>query len=198
MIEYKGYQFEDYHYGTMRVSQYQKMIDLLEERKPKRICEMGTGQSTRIFEQYCQKYGASLVSIEHKHQYRRKDTIMFQCYEFFSFSIEDEQFPHCSQYGGMELWLRDQDPFDFVLCDGPYGCGFRSNYEYSRPQIVLFPMLNKLTDESIVIMHDSGRQAEANTLVRLEKIFDKKKYSFTKETDEEYDQMTTYYVTKNK
>lgn len=30
MVEYRGYKFDDYNPGSMRLSQYHKMIDLLE------------------------------------------------------------------------------------------------------------------------------------------------------------------------
>jgi hypothetical protein len=39
----------------MTPKQYEIMIDLLEETKPKRICELGSGQSTEIFEEYQNK-----------------------------------------------------------------------------------------------------------------------------------------------
>lgn len=196
MVEYRGYKFNDYSSGTMRVSQYQKMIDLLEQHKPMRICEMGSGISTIIFEQYCQKYGATMFSIEHKPQYKRANTVMFPVYEYTSHQVAGEYFEKCNRYVGMTKWLRTQEPFDFVLCDGPYGCGYRQTYNYGRVQIVSFPLQDKLTDNSIVIIHDSNRQPEQNTMARLRTFFERKNFSFTEETDQELETMTVFYLTR--
>lgn len=197
MIEYKGYQFEDYHSGIMRVSQYEKIIDLLEQRKPMRICEMGSGISTLIFEKYCQKYGARMYSIEHQMAYMRKYTVMFPVYQFATYNIQDRKYKNVNRYVGFSNWLTLQEPFDFVLCDGPYGCGFRQGYDYGRIQVIAFPLLNKLSQSSILIMHDSNRGPQSKTVTELEDIFNQKDYAFNKEVDDEYDQMTIFYLTKN-
>ena len=50
-IDYKGYScWSDL--GMMTPAQYIKMIDLLEEYHPSNICELGSGQSTEIFDYY--------------------------------------------------------------------------------------------------------------------------------------------------
>lgn len=38
--------------GMMTRCQYEKLIDMLDEIRPMRICELGSGQSTEIFEKY--------------------------------------------------------------------------------------------------------------------------------------------------
>lgn len=194
MVEYRGYKFDDYNPGSMRLSQYHKMIDLLEQYKPKRICEMGSGISTIIFEQYCQKYNAVSYSIEHQLGYRRAHTVMLPVWEFTDYTVEDKHFTNVNRYIGLTRWLRIQQPFDFVLCDGPYGCGFRERYTYGRIQLVAFPLIHAITDNGIIIMHDSNRTPQHNTLVELEKIFQEKNINYTKEEDKQIEIMTTYYL----
>ena len=54
---YKSYDFQVNEIGgTMLEDEYNKMIDILEAFKPHRICELGSGQSTQIFEKYSSKY----------------------------------------------------------------------------------------------------------------------------------------------
>ena len=74
-MNYLDYNFDVYP-GTMEKNEYIPMIDILEDFKPKRICELGSGQSTRIFETYCDKYNAKLYSIEHDDFFKRKDAII--------------------------------------------------------------------------------------------------------------------------
>ena len=202
MIEYRGYEFKEWFSGTMRDCQYKKMIDLLEQRKPKRICEVGCGTSTFIFEHYCEKYNAHLESIEHESKYLRKNGTLLRVDEYVEYKIEDEYFFPCNHYKGFTKWLQNQEPFDFVLIDGPCTHGLRERkYEYGRVQCVAFPILNKLTDNSILIMHDSERKQEANTLIRLEDVFKRYNYNFIREqvNDEGKTKlsMATYYLTKN-
>lgn len=180
---YLDYSIDILNDGTMFENQYKILIDLLEQYKPKRICQLGSGQSTLIFEQYCKKYSAQLFSIEHDEKYKRENTILFPLKEYSALTIGERFYINCNKYVGFEDWLKEQEPFDFIFIDGPPGWGFREAYNYSRIQIVSFALLDKLNKNSIILYHDSERHNAQNTLSQFEKILKEKNITFQKNKD---------------
>ena len=173
MFKYKDYSFKC-DIGMMTPQQYIKMIQLLEEYKPKRICELGSGQSTNIFETYCDKSGSVVYSIEHDLHYdRNKCNIILPLIEHSSLTINGRLYDNCVRYDGLEEWLQNQDNFDFVLIDGPNdGIPFNNdNLQYARIQ--LFDFVNKLNDGAIVLYHDSEREVAQRTLREFESLLNK-------------------------
>ena len=178
-ITYKDYRFVETN-GTMRVSQYQALIDILEVKKPARICELGGGQSTVIFEQYCDRHGGTLFTIESDELFFRKNTVLFSLIEHASLTIGNKTFEECNVYQGLEHWMQSQDPFDLVLIDGPFGWGFREAYRYHRVQMLSFALLDKLNDGAVIMHHDSERANAITTCQEFEKIITEKGQSFVR------------------
>ena len=176
---YRDYRFVEMN-GTMRVSQYQALIDILEEKQPARICELGCGQSTVIFEQYCDRHGGTLFTIESDELYFHKNTILFPVAEHADLTVAGRTFEECNFYQGFEYWLSSQDPFDLVLIDGPIGSGFREAYQYHRVQMLSFALLNKLNDDAVIMHHDSERANAITTCQEFERIITGQGRSFTK------------------
>lgn len=172
-MKYKGYEFNSFS-GTMTNDEYKYMINILEKFKPKRICELGSGQSTLIFEHYCNKYNSILYSIEHNEYWKRNNTIIFPLIENEQLNtfinIDGNIYKSCNKYEGFENWLEKQDKFDFILIDGPYGFGYRENYTYSRIQLLSFIILNKIENNSYVLYHDSERNNAKTTLNEFERL----------------------------
>ena len=158
----------------MSEQQYRALIDELEQNKPSRICELGCGSSTRIFEQYCEKYHTSLMSIEDDKAWARKDTILMPVIEHNSLKLGDHVYSDCNRYDGLEAWLGSQDPFDLVMIDGPKGYGFREQYKYSRVQLLSFVLMNKLSKTATVLYHDSERNNAKTTLNEFERLLGQK------------------------
>ena len=181
-FDYKGYNFRC-DIGTMTPKQYERLIDLLEDFKPRNICEMGSGESTKIFEKYKSRTGASLYSIEHDKFYARGNAVMFPLVEKINFKIGGIDFGDCSIYRGFEEWLGLQGKFDLVFSDGPNDT-LPYNYNnliYSRIQVVDFPILDKLSDNSIVMYHDCQLTEAKNTLEKFEDELLKRGFAFSKE-----------------
>ena len=178
---YKSYGFQVNEIGgTMLEDEYNKMIDILETFKPHRICELGSGQSTQIFEKYSSKYNSEFYSIEHDENWKRNSSIIFPLMdEETSINIGKYEYDSCNKYVGFEKWLKRQKKFDFVLIDGPYG--FKKDYKYSRIQILSFIILNKISDKAVVMYHDSERENAKTTLDEFERLACKNGFSFTKE-----------------
>lgn len=180
MVQYKynGYTFRC-DIGTMTPKQYEIMIDLLEETKPKIICELGSGQSTEIFEEYQNKNtNIQLYSIEHNpHFNTHKSCIMFPLLE----NINYLQHEGCVAYTGFNEWIDGQDNFDFILIDGPNDVlpVNINNIQYSRIQLLDF--INKLNPGSIVMYHDSNVSEAKTTLSEFEKLLGDNNIQYDKE-----------------
>lgn len=194
--DYKGYSFWCGDVGMMTPKQYIKMIDLLEETKPKRICELGSGQSTEIFETYQNNYKyVSVFSIEHDKYFRtHKSVVMIPLKENTSFNGYEK----CTVYDGFEKWLEEQNKFDFVLIDGPNDTLPKNEHNliYSRIQMLSFLLLDKLNDNAVIMYHDSNTEEARNTLDEFEKLLEEKNISYEKETILEDDKETLEYNIK--
>lgn len=182
------FNYKDYSFwcdiGNMTYNQYIKMIDLLEEYKPKRICEFGSGQSTEIFGVYKKKFDSQVYSIEHDIYYNTHHSIMFDLIENTNLIINDNIYNKCNIYNNLEEWINNQDKFDFILIDGPNDgiINNDNNLQYARIQLLDFIYLNKLTNNSIVLYHDSELNIAKNTLNEFEKLLNEYNYNYQKET----------------
>lgn len=180
--DYKNYVYiASGHHGTMFSNQYNIIIDLIQKYQPKRICQLGCGQTTNIFQQYCQKYSDKiLISIEHDKNWAYKNTIIFPLIQNSNITIEGNIYNNINKYDGFEEWLVIQKPFDFICIDGPPGWGFRENYTYSRVQLLSFILLNKINHNSFVLFHDSQRENSQKTLKEFQKLLTEKGFRYQK------------------
>ena len=197
-MNYLEYNFKSFS-GTMTENEYINMIDILEDFKPKRICELGSGQSTQIFETYCDKYNAKLYSIEHDEIWKRKDSVLLEFIDLETFiNINGHIYESCNKYEGFEKWLEQQDKFNFILIDGPIGYGYRELYKYSRIQILSFILLNKISDSAYVLYHDSERNNAKTTLKEFERLLNEYKFTFDKQIINDIPELTIYKINKIK
>lgn len=179
---YKDYTFNpDKCGGTMTEEEYMKMIDILEDFSPNRICELGSGQSTLVFEQFCKFHGKRMFSIEHDEAYKRENTVMLPLIEGTEINVNGKTYGDCNRYDGFEEWLKKQGRFDFILIDGPIGYAFRELYKYSRVQLLSFVLLDKISNKAVVLYHDSERGNAKTTLKEFEKLLSEKGFKFKKE-----------------
>ena len=188
-FKYKDYSFHC-EIGTMTPLQYIKMIYILEDLKPKRICELGSGVSTEIFDVYCKKEDSIRFSIEHDEFYKRYNhTIMMPLIENSSLNLNGHSYKNCCKYGGFEDWLYGQNGFDLIFIDGPNdGIPFNPyNLEYARVQLFDFVLMDKLNNECVVMYHDSERDVAQNTLNEFERLLTDKGYAYQKEVVVEKD-----------
>lgn len=196
-FDYKDYSFWC-DIGMMTPLQYIRMINLLEEYKPKRICELGSGQSTDIFNLYAKKENAMSCSIEHDIHWNTHNSIMMPLVEDTQLVVNAHVYETCTRYDGFESWLENEDKFDFVFVDAPNdGIPFNPlNLTYARVQTLDFVLMNKLPNESIVMYHDSERESAQNTLNEFERLLDEYGYSYEKEIIIEKDKEIVEYNKK--
>lgn len=181
------FKYKDYSFycdiGMMTPLQYIRMINILEEYEPKRICELGSGQSTDIINVYVQKTNARAYSIEHDKYWNTHNSVMMPLVENTQLNVNNHIYNKCSIYQGLEEWLGKKSKFDFVLIDAPND-GIPNNnqgLEYARIQMVDFILMNKLSDKSIVMYHDSERNIAQNTLNEFEHLLNEYGYAYQKE-----------------
>lgn len=183
--------------ASLTVDEYMGVIDILEDFKPKRICELDSGQSSQIFETYCDKYNAKLYSIEHDSFYENEHSIMLPLIdEETNININGHLYEGCNKYDGLEEWLENQDKFDFILIDGPYGYGERLNYAYSRIQLLSFILFDKITDNAYVLYHDSERENAKPTLNEFERLLTENNFIFEKSIINDTPELTIYKINK--
>ena len=191
-MTYKNYSFEC-NGGSLSQEQNEYFIDLLEKYKPKNICELGCGQSTVIFKKYCELNGGNLLSIEHDKDYVQHDNTKLLKFVIGNFM----DYGNSNYYVGLEDVIKEcGEPFDFILIDGPIGTD--KSLVYSRIQAIDFILFDKMADNCIMLIHDTNRNGEKNTVIEIEKLFNKKKYRFEKDiiTDEIGRELTSYIIKK--
>lgn len=192
------YQFENSHMGITE-DEYIDIIQLLEIRKPKRIIELGTGYSTKIFKTYIKRHGGEIFSIEHNDEFSDDNVVIMPLEENTSLEVRGMSFGTCNKFVGLEDWLENQQKFDFILIDAPFGFGFREKYKYSRVQTLSFVLLDKITDDAVVMYHDSQRANAKSTLREFERLLRIKGFMFNKTKRSQKDgtkEMTTYHIKK--
>ena len=196
-MNYKDYEYNSFAW-TMTDDQYKILIDSLEAYRPNRIIELGGGQSTRIFQKYKSKYNCQFFSIEHDSDYSCENTVLFNLVENTSINIGKEFYSNINKYDGLENWLSNQDKFDFVLIDGPFGYGFRENYDYGRVQLLSFVLLDKLSDNTIILVHDTERINMQRTLTKFEMLLIKNNFNFNKQIINDKPQLAIFKINKHK
>ena len=167
------------------------MYRVLNETKPKRILEMGLGQSTRMIAQYA----AAHEGVEHFVVEHDPDWIEFFTNDFaLPAATQIVQLPwdfvpykdaaSVRVYGGFSEQFAGQR-FDFISIDGPLGGDMK---EYARIDVLqLLPAC--LSEEFVIMMDDCERAAEKKTLCEMEETlknnavaFKRGRYSGNKDT----------------
>lgn len=176
-MTYLNYSFNPNQW-SLTYQQFRHLIFLLNAFHPHSICEIGAGETTKIFNQYVNRYeGTSFLSIEHNEEYKQDNVVICNLVEHKSLDINNFHFDNVNYYEGLEDILKDHK-FDLVLIDGPYS--FDQSYKYARVQSLLFTENNLLDDTSIMIIHDYDRQNVKNMLELLDKSFDDNRYDISK------------------
>ena len=167
------------------------MYRVLNETKPKRILELGLGQSTRMIAQYA----AAHEGVEHFVVEHDPDWIEFFTNDFaLPAATQIVQLPwdfvpykdaaSVRVYGGFSEQFAGQR-FDFISIDGPLGGDMK---EYARIDVLqLLPAC--LSEEFVIMMDDCERAAEKKTLCEMEETlknnavaFKRGRYSGNKDT----------------
>ncbi len=170
-----------YHYKLNSFSltniQFIFLIGLLEKYRPNNICEFGTGESTKIFETYAERYNKSFLNIEQDEKYLYKSSKFFPLKHEASLVINGKTYKRNGIYEWLEEFFKNyqKEKFDFVLIDGPFANQKKKKYKYVRLQMVYFVEFDLLQDEGYFLIHDSSLPGSKNSIKILLSLF-KEKY----------------------
>ena len=156
---------------------------VLNEVRPRKILELGLGQTTRMISQYAE--ADSQVShkvVEHDIKWEaffKRDFVLSSQTEIIQLPLIEKcyQDDKLYAYQGFKEMFSD-NKFDFISIDGPFG--FLSK-DYARMDILeLLP--NCLEKSFVIMIDDYNRDGEQNTIKLIKQILDNAsiKYAFGK------------------
>lgn len=146
------------------------MYRVLNETRPKRILELGLGQSTRMIAQYA----AAFQDVEHIVVEHDPEWVEFFCNDFplpkntKVVMLEREMAPYKDAeavrvFKGFKETFQGQK-FDFISVDAPYGADMK---QYSRIDVLnLIP--DGLSEKFVIMVDDTERNGETHTISEIE------------------------------
>ena len=157
------------------------MYRVLNETRPKRILELGLGQSTRMIAQYA----AAFQDVEHIVVEHDPEWVEFFCNDFplpkntKIVMLEREMVPYKDAdavrvFKGFKETFQGQK-FDFISVDAPLGADMK---QYSRIDI-LGLMPDCLSKNFVVMIDDTARSGETNTIDDMKQCLNSSKISYT-------------------
>ena len=149
------------------------MYRILDSVKPRKILELGLGQTTRMISQYSGYYHAEHQVVEHDPKwiefftttYEVPDNVKFVNLETIVDKYLDDE--AVIMYRGFEEQFRGQK-FDFICIDAPIG---GKAIKYARVDI-LKVIPECLEPDFVILIDDTTRIGENNTIKLLQKIFE--------------------------
>lgn len=149
------------------------MYRIMDSVKPKKILELGLGQTTRMISQYSGYYHAEHQVVEHDPKwieffattYEVPDNVRFvNLYTIVDKYLDDEA---VIMYQGFEEQFRGQK-FDFICIDAPLG---GKAIKYARVDILKI-LPDCLEPDFVILIDDTERIGETNTIKLLQKTFE--------------------------
>lgn len=142
---------------------------VLNDSMPRKILELGLGQSTKLTMQYAQKFNVSHLVVEHDEIWERwfLDTVKFQhdITKIMTLPLVEKEMlgEKYFEYKGFQEEMSSLRGVDVVLIDGPFGGG-----RFSRRD-VLATIPEILNNDFIILLDDCGRMGEKNLVVDIQK-----------------------------
>lgn len=147
---------------------------ILGDYKPKRVIEFGLGESSKLVSSFVQH---ELPDTQHVILEQSEDWVIDFSNRFklsdnsevvlLPLAVKEIQGHKVNTYDGLQEKV--QQTFDLYLVDGPHG----SN-RYSRYDIVTLAQQLSAKDEFIIIIDDTNRIGERDTIAALKELFEQK------------------------
>lgn len=149
------------------------MYRIMDSVKPKKILELGLGQTTRMISQYSGYYHAEHQVVEHDPKwieffattYEVPDNVKFVNLDTVVDKYLDDE--EVIMYQGFEEQFRGQK-FDFICIDAPLG---GKAIKYARVDILKI-LPDCLEPDFVLLIDDTERIGETNTIKLLQKTFE--------------------------
>ena len=155
---------------------------ILDEIQPKNILELGLGQTTKMTSQYAKFNNDTKVFVvddnnewidtfSNKLSSTDNCTLNYVPSEIFNYKNSENK-----RYKDLKNHVKDEK-FDLIIIDGPNGFIENKFCKYSRSNI--WDLIeNNVANDFIIIIDDSERAGEMNTINHLEKILQKMNIKF--------------------
>lgn len=142
-----------------------QLVSLVEERRPQRILELGSGTSTIWLGHVCRSYGGSLIALDHLEDYfdqTRKGVARHGLADYVEVRLAPLE---GVVYDGVEyLWysadaINNLSEIDMLIVDGPPAATGRKARYPALPQII-----DQLSRQVTVVLDDAHREDEAEII----------------------------------
>lgn len=147
------------------------MYRILNEVRPARILELGLGQSTRLTAQYASYYQAEHYVVEHDQSWIEFFSNSFKALSNTNIIRLDREFIKFKDAEKVRVFKSfaetfSNKTFNFIIIDAPLGGDMK---QYARVDVCkLMPGL--LEKSFVIIIDDSNRIGEINTIVAMEEV----------------------------
>ncbi|MDR2030216.1 MAG: hypothetical protein LBP65_01995 [Puniceicoccales bacterium] len=139
---------------------------VLNELRPQCILECGSGESTKLFLQYAEFFGANLDVVEHSPFWLNLFLTNNPLGKKYCTAVKETYTsvmacaPKSRSYDWQEFLKKKGRRYEFVFVDGPNG-----SPSYSRPQVL--DLIPHLADNFAIVMDDYERPGEQETIAEL-------------------------------
>lgn len=141
--------------GTASFSQLYLLLSILNRAQPRRLLELGVGQSSKLLDQYAREHAASVVHIDEDAAWLRDSIVEDASVSGVLAPLVPTQVEsrHIEWYG----CPRPHERFDLLLVDGPVA--FSRAHRFNRLGVLAW-VPEVLQDEFAIIVDDSTRKGE--------------------------------------
>ena len=152
------------------------LVRTLNAMRPQNILECGLGQSSRLIHQYASFYNVEAITCEHDQSWI--DFLKQEVGNNYPIHIKKAELEEIEYNGQKTLTYKniqnlfEGKSFDLILIDGPFGSS-----HYSRSQTIEL-CKNNLAERFCVIIDDTERAGEQETVDEIKKILTKKSVDF--------------------
>jgi hypothetical protein len=152
---------------------------ILKDVKPKKILELGLGESTKVisnFIDFHSFYNIKHLIIEHDDEWKINFLKSFNLSNNSKIEIcplIKNKFKGCDVLVYNDFEENIKELYDFVLVDGPYG----SQY-YSRSEILKLVEKYSISDRFLILFDDTNRKGEKQTVNEIECELNKRKIPY--------------------
>lgn len=138
--------------------------NFLVEKKPKLICETGSGCSSVIIADYCLRHDAKFISVESSYKYSKRTKRLLSDFGYGSL-IDSIVFSKITQTNDDKFCYSNLPNFaiDFLFIDGP------ARTEISRCGVI-FSLWDKILTDGWILIDDVHHKSEKRNLQKWQEI----------------------------
>lgn len=164
--------------GCIDVDTRDAIVTVLLEKQPKNILEFGLGTSSIILHNYAKNTGSKCMTIEGQSSWIKAMSRHIEEQKMNVKLCNDHEITFNGATTIIPLGWRQEVvsnyPFDFVFLDGPIG------WPYSWPRTQILGVVPYLDPNGfVIIVHDSDRPGDRNTILALLELLGEYGFRFT-------------------